>query len=48
LVRDFTTAAAGQRIRTAAVLVFQTSGQFARWNPHWHGLFLEGGFDPHG
>ena len=48
LVRDFTTAAAGKRIRTGAVLVFQTSGQFARWNPHWHGLFLEGGFDPDG
>jgi len=48
LVRDFTTAAAGRGIRTAAVMVFQSSGQFARWNPHWHGLFLEGGFDREG
>jgi hypothetical protein len=45
LVRDFITAAAGRGIRTAAVMVFQSSGQFARCNPHWHGLFLEGGFD---
>jgi hypothetical protein len=48
LVRDFTTAAAGRGIRTAAVVVFQSSGQFARWNPHWHGLFLEGDFDREG
>ncbi len=47
LVRDFTTAAAGKCIRTA-VVVFQTSGEFSRWNPHWHGLFLEGGFDRDG
>jgi len=44
LVRDFTTEAAGKPIRTAAVVVFQSSGRFSRWNPHWHGLFLEGGF----
>ena len=48
LVRDFATAAAGKRIRTAAVVVFQSSGEFLRWNPHWHGLFLEGGFDRQG
>ena len=48
LVRDFTTAASDISLRTAAVVVFQSSGQFARWNPHWHGLFLEGGFDQDG
>jgi hypothetical protein len=48
LVCDFMTAAAGKPIRTAAVMVFQSSGQFARCNPHWHGLFLEGGFDREG
>ena len=56
LVQDFTTAAAGSSIRTAAVVVYQSSGQFVRrcsgppwgWNPHWHGLFLEGGFDQEG
>jgi hypothetical protein len=48
LVRDFTTAAAGKRIRTAAVVVYQSSGRFSRWNPHGHGLFLDGGFDRDG
>ncbi len=47
-VRDFTMAAAGKEIRTGGVIVFQSSGEFARWNPHWHGLFLEGGFDKEG
>jgi hypothetical protein len=23
----------------------QTFGQFAVWNPHWHTIVLEGGFD---
>jgi hypothetical protein len=48
LVRDFATEAAGKPIRTAAVVVFQTSGSFCRWNPHWHSLFLSGGFDQEG
>jgi hypothetical protein len=34
LVRDFTTEAAGKPTRLAAVVVFQSSGQFARWKPH--------------
>jgi len=48
LLQDFFTAAAGMRIRTGGVIAFQTSGEFVRWNPHWHGLFLEGGFDRNG
>ena len=56
LVRDLTTAASDISRRTAAVVVYLSSGQFARrcsgppwgWNPHWHGLFLEGGFDQEG
>jgi hypothetical protein len=48
LVRDFTSEAAGKSIRCAALVVFQSAGEFVRWNPHWHGLFLEGGFDRHG
>ena len=48
LVLDFATAAAGKPIRTAAVVVLQTAGAFSRWNPHWHSLFLEGGFDREG
>ena len=45
LVRDFTTEAAGKPTRLAAVVVFQSSGSFCRFHPHWHSLFLEGGFD---
>jgi hypothetical protein len=48
LVRDFAAEAAGKPLRTAAVVVFQTAGAFCRWNAHWHGLFLEGGFDAEG
>ena len=48
LVQDFTSEAAGKSIRCAALVVFQSAGEFVRWNPHWHGLFLEGGFDRHG
>jgi hypothetical protein len=35
-------------VHTAAVVVFQSSGSFCRFHPHWHGLFLEGGFDNEG
>ena len=48
LVREFCTEAAGMPIRTAAVVVFQSEGEFSRWNPHWHSLGLQGGFDPEG
>jgi hypothetical protein len=48
LLRDFASTAAGRPIRCAAVLVFQSAGEFVRWNPHWHGLFMEGGFDRQG
>ncbi len=48
LVRDFITEAAGKPTRIAAVVVFQSSGSFCRFHPHWHGLFLEGGFDHEG
>lgn len=47
LVREFTSEAAGKSVHSAAVVVFQSAGEFVRWNPHWHGLFLEGGFDRH-
>jgi hypothetical protein len=30
------------------VLAYQTSGEFLRWNPHFHCLVLEGGFDETG
>jgi hypothetical protein len=48
LLRDFVTEAAGGPLRCAGILVFQTAGAFCRFHPHWHGLFLEGGFDAEG
>ena len=48
LLRDFAAEAAGKPLRMAAVVVFQTAGAFCRFHPHWHGLFLEGGFDAEG
>jgi len=29
------------------VLSHQSFGVFASWNPHWHTIVLESGFDPH-
>jgi hypothetical protein len=37
LLRDFVAEAAGRPLSTAGILL--------RFHPHWHGLFLEGGFD---
>jgi len=37
--------AAGRKILTAMVSSHQSFGAFASWNPHWHTIVLEGGFD---
>jgi hypothetical protein len=34
LVCEFTANAAGRKLRIGAVIAFQSSGEFARWNPH--------------
>ena len=39
---------AGKQISSALILSHQTFGDFARPNPHWHGILLEGGFDEDG
>jgi len=38
----------GWKICTGIVLAFQSFGDFLRYNPHFHSLILEGGFDEHG
>ena len=38
----------GKKIRTGIVLSFQSYGDFLRFNPHFHSLILEGGFDEYG
>ncbi len=39
---------ASKKIRTGIVLAFQSYGEFIRFNPHFHSLILEGGFDEAG
>jgi len=48
MIQSFYNEAAGKKIRTAAVLCFQTAGDFLRFNSLYHGMVLEGGFDEEG
>jgi hypothetical protein len=41
-------AATGRRIQGAAVIAYASAGDFVRFNPHLHALFLKGEFDRHG
>ena len=34
--------------RIGLTIAHQTSGDMLRWNPHFHAIVLEGGFDEHG
>ena len=48
IIKRFYSKAANTGIKTGMVLAYQTSGEFLRWNPHFHCLVLEGGFDENG
>ena len=48
MIADFQSAAAGRAVTGAAVMAYQSSGEFLRHHPHVHGIFLEGGFDAQG
>ena len=48
ILQRFYDKAAKRPVRTGMVLAYQTSGEFLRWNPHFHCLVLEGGFDETG
>jgi hypothetical protein len=48
LIAQFYLAAAGKPITTAAVVAFQPFGDSLRFNPHFHALIVEGGFDSAG
>ncbi|NOY07635.1 MAG: hypothetical protein GXP33_02200 [Spirochaetes bacterium] len=45
MIRDFYREAAGKEVRTGMVIAHQTAGNFLRFNSHYHGIVLEGGFD---
>jgi hypothetical protein len=48
MIQSFFNEAAGRRIQSAAVIAYASAGDFVRFNPHLHGIFLEGGFDRQG
>ena len=48
MIADYYKMITGKEIRTGIVLAFQSYGDFLRYNPHFHSLILEGGFDEDG
>lgn len=48
LVREFYQEVAGRMLLTGLIVAHQTFGDMLRWNPHFHAIVLEGGFDNHG
>jgi hypothetical protein len=48
IIQRFYTRAAKTSIKTGMVLAYQSAGEFLRFNPHFHCLILEGGFDENG
>jgi len=45
LIQDYYNEVTGKNIQSALILSHQTFGDFARLNPHWHGILIKGGFD---
>ena len=48
IVLDYYKALKGKNIKTACVMGYQSFGEFARHNPHFHALLMEGCFDEQG
>ena len=48
IVLDYYRAFKGKNIKTACVMAYQSFGEFARFNPHFHTLLMEGCFDEQG
>jgi len=47
-MREFYQEITGRMLLTGIVVAHQTFGDMLRWNPHFHTIVLEGGFDEHG
>ena len=45
LMQSFYNKAAKRNIKSGMVLAYQSSGEYLRFNPHYHAIILEGGFD---
>ena len=48
MLTEYYNKVSGKNISSGFILAYQTAGIFCRFNPHWHGIFLEGGFDDDG
>ena len=48
ILREFYHEAAGRPLLTGMVIAHQSFGDQLRWNPHFHAIVLEGGFDDEG
>jgi len=48
MVQEFYYEVAGTSIQTGMVIAHQTFGDMMRFNPHYHAIILEGGFDNEG
>ena len=45
LISSYFSEAAGTAVTAGMVSSLQTFGEYVSWNPHWHTIVLEGGFD---
>jgi len=48
LLAEFYAEAAGRPLMTGMIVAHQTYGDMLRFNPHFHAIVLEGGFDDEG
>ena len=48
MIQNYFNEAAKTAVEGASLLCFQSFGDFLRYNPHWHAIVLEGGFDGDG
>nr|WP_244437946.1 transposase [Salinispira pacifica] len=48
MISDFYREVAGKKIDTGMIIAHQTFGDMLRFNPHFHAILLEGGFDEEG
>ena len=47
-MQEFYLEAAGTALMSGMVIAHQTFGDMLRWNPHFHAIVLEGGFNNEG
>ena len=48
IIDEFYAEVTGRPLLTGMVIAHQTFGDMLRWNPHFHAIVLEGGFDDEG